>query len=109
MTISDITLGIFTLFNSLRFLAYLPQIARAMKDRSGAEAISFGTWTLFLFSHISAAAYAIENQRDWTMATLFLGNALGSGVVLLIAVWKRSRHRQKSRADTILCKTYPSV
>jgi hypothetical protein len=93
MRLADITLAIFTFFNSLRFLAYVPQIARAVKDRSGAEAISFGTWSLFLASHASAMAYAIVNQRDWTMASLFLANALGCGAILLIAAWKRSRHR----------------
>jgi hypothetical protein len=94
MTIADVTLAVFTFFNSLRFLAYVPQIAKAMKDQSGAEAISFGTWGLFLASHASAMAYAIENQGDWTMASVFLGNALGCGAILLIAAWKRSRHRQ---------------
>jgi hypothetical protein len=94
MTVADITLAVFTLFNSLRFLAYVPQIAKAMKDQSGAEAISFGTWTLFLVSHLSAMAYAIVNQDDWTMAILFLSNALGCGVIILIAGWKRSRHRR---------------
>jgi hypothetical protein len=56
MTIADTTLAVFTLFNSLRFLAYVPQIAKAIKDQSGAEAISFGTWALFLASHASAMA-----------------------------------------------------
>ena len=64
MTVADITLAVFTLFNSLRFLANVPQIAKAIKDQSGAEAISFGTWALFLVSHLSAMAYAIVNQGD---------------------------------------------
>jgi len=59
MTIVDITLAAFTLCNSLRIVAYVPQIARAAKDQSGAEAISFGTWGLFLVSHASGTAYAI--------------------------------------------------
>jgi hypothetical protein len=95
MTIPEFTLALFTFFNSLRFLAYVPQIAKALKDRSGAEAISFGTWALFLASHASAMAYSIENQRDWKMAYLFLSNCLGCGAVLLIAAWKRSRHRKR--------------
>ena len=95
MTIPDVTLAVFTFFNSLRFLAYVPQIAKAIKDQSGAEAISFGTWSLFLASHASAMAYAIANQRDWTMASLFLANALGCGAILLIAAWKRCRHRRR--------------
>jgi hypothetical protein len=85
MTVADATLAVFTLFNSLRFLAYVPQIAKAIKDQSGAEAISFGTWALFLASHLSAMAYAIVNQGDWTMAVLFLSNAVGCGVTLMIA------------------------
>jgi hypothetical protein len=96
MTIADTTLAVFTFFNSLRFLAYVPQIAKAIKDQSGAEAISFGTWALFLASHASAMAYAIENQGDWKMASLFLSNALGCGAILLIAGWKRSRHRRRA-------------
>ena len=95
MTVADTTLAVFTLCNSLRFLAYVPQIVKASKDQSGAEAISFGTWALFLASHTSAMAYAIENQGDWKMASLFLSNALGCGTILLIAAWKRSRHRRR--------------
>lgn len=98
MTIADATLGVFTVFNSLRFLAYVPQIAKAIKDQSGAEAISFGTWALFLASHASAMAYAIENQGDWKMASLFLSNALGCAAILLIAAWKRSRHRRRGHS-----------
>jgi hypothetical protein len=101
MTIADITLAVFTFFNGLRFLAYVPQIAKAIRDQSGAEAISFGTWALFLASHASAMAYAIENLGDWTMASLFLGNAFGCGTVLLIAAWKRSRHRRRRTEEAV--------
>ena len=98
MTVEDITLAAFTLCNSLRVVAYLPQIHRAAMDRSGAEAISFGTWGLFFISHASATAYALVNKEDWTMASLFLGNAIGCGAILVIAAWKRSRH-QRQRLD----------
>jgi quercetin dioxygenase-like cupin family protein len=98
MTVADITLAVFTLFNSARFLAYVPQIIKATKDQSGAEAISFGTWALFLASHLSAMAYAIVNQADWTMASLFLSNAVGCGAIILIAGFKRSRHRRRAAA-----------
>jgi quercetin dioxygenase-like cupin family protein len=98
MTVADVTLAVFTLFNSLRFLAYVPQIIKASKDQSGAAAISFGTWALFLASHLSAMAYAIVNQGDWTMAFLFLSNAAGCGIILLIAGWKRSRRCRQAAA-----------
>ena len=95
MMIEDITLAAFTLCSSLRVVAYVPQIARAVRDRSGAEAISFGTWGMFLISHASATAYALVNKADWTMASVFLGNAFGCAVILLIAAYKRSRHRRR--------------
>ncbi len=93
MMIADITLAAFTLCNSLRVVAYVPQIAKAFRDRSGAEAISFGTWSLFLISYASAMAYAFVNKQDWTMASMFLFNAIGCCVILLVAGWKRARHR----------------
>jgi hypothetical protein len=76
-------------------VAYVPQIVRAVGDRNGAEAISFGTWGLFLVSHASAMAYALVNKQDWTMASVFLTNAAGCAAILLIAGWKRARHRRR--------------
>ncbi|MBY0321276.1 MAG: hypothetical protein K2X72_21325 [Reyranella sp.] len=99
MTIADVTLAVFSLFNSLRFSAYLPHITRISRDHSGAEALSFATWALFLASHVSALAYAVVNQADWTMATVFFGNAAGCGAVLSIAAWKRIRHGRRIQAD----------
>jgi len=101
MTVADITLGLFSLFNSLRFLAYVPQILKALRDTSGAEAISFGTWGLFLASHLSAMAYALENARNWTMAVLFLSNAIGCAAVLGIAGYKRVQHRRRRAAASL--------
>jgi len=106
MTLADVTLAAFTLCNSLRVVAYLPQIARAAMDRSGAEAISCGTWGLFLVSHASATAYALVNKQDWTMASLFLSNAIGCGAILLITAWKRSR-RRRERASTSTTRSSP--
>ena len=100
MTIADITLAAFTLCNSLRVGAYVPQIVKAARDRSGAEAISLATWGLFLVSHTSAMAYALVNKGDWTMAAVFLGNVIGCGAILLIAAWKRSQHRRRRIEDT---------
>ena len=93
MTLADITLGLFMLCNSLRMVAYVPQITKAARDRSGAEAISFVTWGLFLFSNASAIAYALVNNEDWTMACVFLGNAAGCAAILLVGAWKRTQHR----------------
>src|SRR5262249_8267658 len=93
MVIADVTVAAFPLCNSLSVGAYVPQVATALRDRSGAQAISFGTWGLFLVSHASATAYAFVNKHDWAMASMFLFNAMGCAVILLVAAWKRGQHR----------------
>jgi len=95
MTVADITLAVFTVCNTLRVLAYGPQIIKAATDRGGVEAISFTTWGLFLLSNVSAVAYALVNMGDWTMATMFLGNAIGCTIILAIGAWKRLQHRNR--------------
>jgi hypothetical protein len=52
---------------SLRVLTYILRITKAI-TQSGAEALSFWTWGLFLASNASAIANAVENKGDWTMA-----------------------------------------
>jgi hypothetical protein len=97
MTPADITLAAFTLCNSFRVLAYLPQITRAARDQNGAQAVSFATWGLFLFSNVSAVAYALVNKDDWTMAAVFTANGLGCTAILLIGAWKRCQFRRRLR------------
>src|SRR5262245_66066573 len=95
MTVADITLAAFTLCNSARVVAYVPQITRAAVDQGGAQAISFTTWVVFLLSNASAVAYALVNKDDWAMAAVFLGNAAGCAAIISIGAWKRSRHRNR--------------
>jgi hypothetical protein len=99
MTTADITLVAFTLCNSVRVAAYLPQITRAATDRGGAQAISFTTWGLFLLSNVSAVAYALVNKDDWAMAVMFLGNAIGCTAIILIGAWKRTQHRKRQTQE----------
>jgi len=95
VTLADITLTAFTLCNTLRVLAYLPQIAKTATDRNGAESISLATWALFLLSNISAIAYALVNQQDHVMAAMFLGNTVCCVVIISIGAWKRSQYRNR--------------
>jgi hypothetical protein len=99
MTVADITLVAFTLCNSARVAAYVPQITRAATDRGGAQAISFATWGLFLLSNVTAVAYALVNKGDWAMAAMFLGNAVGCAAIILIGAWKRTQHRNRQMQD----------
>jgi hypothetical protein len=100
MTIADFTLVAFTLCNTVRVVAYVPQITKAATDVGGAQAISFTTWSLFLFSNASAVAYALVNKDDWTMAAVFLGNAVGCAAILLVGAWQRKRHRDGQARET---------
>jgi hypothetical protein len=36
-----------------------------------------------------------RDKDDWTMASLFLSNAIGCGVILAIAGWMRAKHRMR--------------
>lgn len=104
MQLADITLLIFTIGNSIRVAAYLPQIWKAATDKNGAQAISFATWSLFLMSHLTTVAYALVNRSDWTMAAIFLTNAVGCSAILGFAVWRRATFRRAERAsaDTVI-------
>lgn len=99
MQLADVTLLAFTACNSLRILAYLPQIIRAARDPGGCVGISYGTWALFLIANLSATAYAVVNVADNRMAIVFTGNAMGCLVILGIVWLKRLRH---ARAATVL-------
>lgn len=90
MTAADLTLVAFTLCNTMRLVAYVPQIAKAARCGGGVEALSLTTWGLFLLANISAVAYALVNKDDWTMAAMFIGNAAGCTAIILIGAWKRS-------------------
>jgi hypothetical protein len=101
MTLADITLLAFTACNSLRVLAYVPQIWKASTDQDGAKAISFSTWSLFLVSHLTTASYAIVNKGDSNLAYMFLINAVGCAAILAAAALRRRHYHRKLRADAL--------
>lgn len=90
----SIVVAAFSLVNSIRVFAYLPQILKASRDENGATAISFMTWGLFLISHITTVAYALVVLADVILALIFAGNALACLTILVIVATKRRRHFQ---------------
>lgn len=94
MTLPDITLMAFTVCNSVRVLAYVPQIWKAATDDNGAKALSYSTWSLFLASHVTTAAYSVVNREDWALASMFLTNALACAAILIAAACRRSLHQR---------------
>jgi hypothetical protein len=90
--------GAFTLANSLRVLAYVPQILKAAQDENGASAVYCSTWTLFLISHVTTIAYALVCPGDLVMAFIFLANAFACLTIIVIIVLKRRRYTARHRA-----------
>src|SRR5262245_57825045 len=95
MTMEEITLALFAACNSVRVVAYVPQILKAAADKNGASSISCTTWTLFLIAHISTVAYALVNRSDWGLAACFTVNAICCVAILGIAYWKRRSHPKR--------------
>ncbi|MDG4595347.1 MAG: hypothetical protein P9F75_06590 [Candidatus Contendobacter sp.] len=85
-------LGAFTLVNSLRILAYVPQMLTAARDANGASGVSYTTWSLFLVSHLTTIAYAAVYLGDAIMAFIFFGNALACLAVIAITFAKRRQY-----------------
>ena len=92
MPLEEITLALFAACNTIRVVAYVPQIHKAATDENGASSISFATWALFLAANLSTVAYALINRADWGLAACFSINALCCTAILAIAYWKRRSH-----------------
>ncbi len=90
VTPSEAALVVFTVCNTARVFAYLPQIVKISRDTQGATAISYATWTLFGISHLSTVAYAILVVNDWRMAAVFAANTLCCAVIVGLRAWKRA-------------------
>jgi hypothetical protein len=65
ITIPEITLALFYVFNVVRGVMYLPQIARLARDPGQAQAICCATWAFWAGANATTAAYAIaRGTRD---------------------------------------------
>ena len=91
MTLAEITLALFSLFNVLRLGSYLPQIVRVANDTEGAKAISFWTWGIWIAANGSTAAYALVNIADRALFIVSAMNTLGCAIVVVLTLWKRRR------------------
>ena len=95
--LEQVTLAAFTFCNSIRVLAYLPQMRKAATDKNGADAISYTTWGLFLIAHLSTVAYALANQHDAALALCFGGNAICCVTILVLAMRNKRRYLRRHR------------
>ena len=89
MAIADVMPLLFAIVNSLRILAYLPQIIVVWRDSRGADAVSIWTWMLFAISNATTMAYASVTLHDNTMVAIFAVNTVCCIAVALVTGWKR--------------------
>lgn len=91
----EIAITAFAVSNSVRVLAYVPQILRVARDRDGAAAVSCLTWLMFALSHLSTVAYALIVIEDWRMAAIFGVNLLCCLAIIGITCHKRALGRSQ--------------
>ena len=91
MTLSEASLLAFTVFSGIRLVSYLPQICKVARDRNGASAISYSTWTLWTGCHLSTGLYAVINLSDLLLAGASVLYALCCLAVIALTAAKRRR------------------
>ena len=92
----EIAVVLFAISNSVRVVAYVPQILRVASDRDGAAAVSCMTWLLFAVSHLSTVAYAIVVIGDWRMAAIFAANLVCCLLIIGLTLYKRAAVGRRS-------------
>jgi hypothetical protein len=91
MTLGDLSFYLFTVFNGLRVVSYLPQILRVARDENGASAISYTTWLLWTGANATTGLYAGINLNDPMLAAINWLNAICCALVIALTAWKRRR------------------
>jgi uncharacterized protein with PQ loop repeat len=116
MTSAQFAVALFAACNSARVLAYIPQVIRVIRDRSGAHAVSCMTWGSFVFANLSTVAYALLVISDWRMAAVFGANAVCCLIIVAVTVYKRCRlagwrllHLEGQTAGRSIAGTYFSA
>jgi hypothetical protein len=97
MSLPDITLALFSLFNILRLGSYFPQIIRVAADDEGAKAISYSTWCIWIGANASTAIYAAVNVMDAALFLVSAFNTAGCAAVVGLTAFKRFHFRQSQR------------
>lgn len=89
MSAAEVIVLIFSICNSLRLFAYLPQLISVLRDRNGASSVSLTTWSLFTLANGSTTAYALVIVSDLRMAVLFAFNTAFSFAIAFGTILKR--------------------
>jgi hypothetical protein len=90
MSFLDVSYDLFTVFNTLRVVSYVPQMYKIARDTGGATAISYSTWILWTGANGSTAIYSFTSLGDLTLAwTNGLNTLCCIGVIALTALKRR--------------------
>ena len=79
----------FVVFNSIRILLYLPQLATCWRDDRGCSAINLWTWGSWIIANGSTGAYMWMFQRDLLGLVLNLGNAGMCAAIVAVTLLRR--------------------
>ena len=83
--------GIFSITNTFRIVAYIPQILRLAREPMAAHGVASSTWLMFFASHVATVAYAVIIVRDVAMAIVFLGNAIACALIVGLTLWRKQQ------------------
>ena len=94
MALQDVTLYLFTVFNTLRLVSYIPQMIAVGRDRSGAASISCLAWLIWTAANASAAAHFYVIEAGWTVVAVNTVNAIFCLLILIQARWKQTTSKR---------------
>ena len=79
----------FGLFNLLRLVSYIPQIAAVARDHQGAHAISLTCWIVWMGANATTALYSWVKLADFALASVSAFNTICCLLVFFVAGYKR--------------------
>jgi hypothetical protein len=101
MALAETSFYLFSIFNALRIVSYVPQIFSVARDSNGASAISYATWALWTASNASTALYAAVNLGDRPLAMINMMNAACCMVVIVLTIYKRKQFRFRNDTASV--------
>jgi hypothetical protein len=93
--VGGVVLVCFLLFNTLRILLYVPQLATCLRDERGCPTINLLTWTSWIVANASTGLYMWMFQGDGWGLVLNLGNALMCAATVAVTLVKRGRSAER--------------
>jgi uncharacterized protein with PQ loop repeat len=103
--LQEVIAFVYTANGVLVSLIYLPQLHTVWNDRTGAQAGSLLTWSLFSVSSVVALLYGVLVLHDGRMVFAAGSSTAGSLSVLGTAVYRR----QQAKRQRYPRRTFPST